>query len=95
MGGTCLVLEGVPGPRGAPGSGGSVSGPGGGNWSWGVYLVPGECTWSGGVGVPGPRGVPGQKRTVFARKVNFMISLIVYIMQPSHNKDWHPTSMSF
>ena len=35
------LLEGVPGPRGVPGRG--------------VYMVPGGCTWSGGI--PGPRGV--------------------------------------
>ena len=42
-----------------------VPGPGGCTWSWGVYLVPGRCTWSqrgvpGLGGVPGPGGVPSQ-----------------------------------
>ena len=55
-----LVWGGAPGPRGVPGPGrvylvpGGVPGlggylvPGGVPGLWGVYLVPGGCTWSQG-----------------------------------------------
>ena len=53
----CLVLEGVPGPRGVPDPRGGRLIPGEGAWSYGRCLVPGGLlrgVWFRGV--PGPRG---------------------------------------
>ena len=51
--GGCSWSGGVPGPRGFTWSCGGVPGPRGWYLSWGVYLVPGECTWSQGGTCPG------------------------------------------